>query len=137
MRFGLVDCETGVRSLWVVLVVLVVVLVVLLSWANVHGQESEPDNVTAAEKLRAEFQNLRELPFGFTAQCIDDDLKFKSASSATFVIRQSLLCAEKALTIPLQRRSKFILCSNDPHRRQNSNFVVPKCNELKLLTDSV
>lgn len=83
------------------------------------------------QKLQAELDNIRALPFGFAAVCEQQDLKIRAAQSATFVIRNSLLCEQRRNVLGLAVEDAFILCSNDPEHASNETAEPVKCFNLE------
>ncbi len=87
----------------------------------------------ATQAYDTELSNVRALPFGFHAVCEQTTLKFRSSSSASFVIRNSVLCQLRAAELPIAERDLFTLCSNDPHQSiDKNNRAIPKCAELSI-----
>lgn len=114
-------------------------LVLFAGLSNAQQTDQNPKSQTLSEsqEIKAELDNVRALLFGYTARCESTDLKIRSKKSATFVIRDSHLCALFAPGIAEERRHDFLLCSNDPNRLQDLNIPVQKCIELKLQIESV
>ena len=93
------------------------------------------------EFYTAELENVRALPYGYTAVCHMPDLKLQSASSATFVVRDSLLCAVAVQHRVITERETFVLCSNDPELALNDDSTAlpdrpPECVDLDLVYDA-
>lgn len=85
------------------------------------------------ELYETELSNVRALPFGFSAVCERSTLKFRSSSSPSFIIRNSILCQLSAAKLRVAERKLFTLCSNDPHNTiTTDNRTIPKCSELSL-----
>ena len=138
------DCYIDVSGSLTLAVVLTVVSPVM---AATLAQEA------GEQALRSELENIRALPYGYSAICEWPDLKIRSSRSATFVIRQSKLCALAAQRHNLARFTPFWLCSNDPKHLANvdpdSNpsesrrhvIVPPKCvdidDELRLSSEGI
>ena len=88
---------------------------------------------TGTCKIEPELANVRALPYGYVASCERTQLKFRSNSSATFIIRNSCLCERMAFQFPKAQREFSTLCSNDPsHSAEPSLHVVGKCVDLRI-----
>ena len=94
-------------------------------------QSDAQSNTT--EAYATELSNVRALPFGFHAVCERSTLKFRSSSTASFIVRNSVLCQLGASKLPVAERDSFMLCSNDPHQSVTAdNRAIPKCAELSI-----
>jgi len=79
----------------------------------------------------AELENVRALPYGYYADCEKGHLKIRKKGTATFVIRDSILCKRKSIQLPKSQRQHFTLCSNDPEQpTEPNNRPTPKCVDL-------
>jgi hypothetical protein len=101
--------------------------------ANKSTQINNFQQVSRTESFTAELSNIRALPFGFHVMCDQLALKIRSKSSATFIVRDSILCQLSATSLPEAERHSFALCSNDPNKTPEPMArKIPKCNELKF-----
>lgn len=77
-------------------------------------------------QLEQELQNLRELPFGYVANCQDGDLRIEGPNSATFWIRKAEVCA---LQTPAEE-SPFCI-AGAPGEDVATGRKIPDCYTLK------
>lgn len=94
-------------------------------------EQKEVPPLSNDSTLLAEIANIRSLPPGYVAVCENRDLKLRSASSSTFVIRRSRLCAFWIAHGEFSEFTEFTVCSNDPeHKDPAGRQMNPECVEL-------
>lgn len=110
---------------------LLLILLVTLFCQPTASADHRIDHLTAHQSFESELANVRALPFGFSAVCVDLILRINSKNSATFIIRDSELCKFRSLSISKAKRKMFTLCSNDPaHHSKKSKSSIAKCADL-------